>query len=90
MIHFTRRPAGCRLTQALALAAATILTGCGQPGEGSVKVAPGVRARLGTGPPGIGPAPKPSAPAGKTAKGKAPMPEVFGIKSRMSKEVPTP
>jgi hypothetical protein len=90
MIRLARRPAAWRLMPPLALAAATLLPGCGQPGEGSVKVAPGVRARLGAGPPGTEPIAKPSAPAGKTGNAKPPLPEVIGIKSRMSKDVPTP
>jgi hypothetical protein len=90
MIRLARRPAAWRLMPPLALAAASLVPGCGQPGKGSVKVPHGVRARLGSGPPGTEPIAKPSAPARGTEKAKHPLPEVIGIKSRMSKDVPTP
>jgi hypothetical protein len=75
-----RSPKGFSLC--LALAVALILVGCGNPGEGSAKLDPGLRARLGT-----GPMMKSSAPAQGLAKGRRALPEVSGIKSRMNKGV---
>jgi hypothetical protein len=55
---------------------AMTLGGCGNPGEGTVKIDPGVRSKIGQGPPVAEGTPPPK------ADGKGPLMEPGGIKGR--------
>jgi hypothetical protein len=83
--NLTRQFRRHRLILVTTIVAASILPACGKPGEGSAKLSPGLRARLGSGPPGTGLPATSSAPAKKQGKGRNSLPKVIEIKPQRGK-----